>query len=195
MEERQLLLPRRGAEQVGGPASLPWRGGGVEGEAGLASLAASVPPRPHPALLGVSPGGQSWSRRISQLDRGGAGAGERSRGPSEGEPGSQPGRRPYHYSSQVSLGGGGVAALAPAQQADYHRYVYYNRLQNQVPAILTPVPLLTKKCCRPAGRGWTCCPSPSTSCRRSSTRSTSSGCSLRLASRAVSSLCKYQQTK
>jgi len=107
----------------------------------------------------VSPGGQSWTKRISE---GGSATSPPARSPlavaaprtrtrttsrvsesaEEGHAGetrsrlySDRSRRPYHYASQVDLQGqpmaGTVSAGDPVEEAHYRRYQYYTRLQNQ----------------------------------------------------------------
>lgn len=93
-------------------------------------------------VFGVSPGGQSWHRRISEHarspesnsafpDREG---GKRRTRDSESD-GDGQSRRPYHYTSQASLTGqpmaGQLEGADPVEVAHYRRYQYYTRLQNQ----------------------------------------------------------------
>lgn len=135
--ERRLLLPRNtGRLNRQGP---PTRYGGARTSSSVPSIRGVTGDE----VLGVSPGGQSWHRRISEHARSPeAGSplpvGEIARrrneeSESEGDPQS---RRPYHYAgSQSSLTGqpmaGQLVGADPVEVAHYRRYQYYTRLQNQ----------------------------------------------------------------
>jgi len=140
--ERRLLLPRN-TGRLNRPAR-PTRPGGprtsssVPSSRGLAGDEA----------LGVSPGGRSWHRRISENARTQGrisdsdsplpvgDIGRRRRNEESESEGDGQTRRPYHYyGSQSSLTGqpmaGQLTGADPVEVAHYRRYQYYNRLQNQ----------------------------------------------------------------
>jgi len=107
----------------------------------------------------VSPGGQSWNKRLSEGAGGSTSPPARSplavptsprqrttsRVSESAEEESADGtgrnrlisdrsRRPYHYNSQVDLQGqpmAGTVEADPVEEAHYRRYQYYTRLQNQ----------------------------------------------------------------
>jgi len=141
-DERSLLLPRQTGRhnRQGRP-----RGSGPPR---TSSSVPSIRRVTGDLGLGVSPGGQSWHRKISEHD-GGLPLPEGDLGrrnwrnsgrleetsETEGD-GDGSSRRPYHYAgSQSSLTGqpmvGQVTGADPVEEAHYRRYQYYTRLQNQ----------------------------------------------------------------
>lgn len=144
-EERQLLLPRQtGRSSRSGPNR--------SGYVGTLSQSAGVRRVATDSVFGVSPGGQSWNRRISENARSPEGpptllpiGSQRSGGrnwnkssrlsETEAENDNDGQRLPYHYASQLSLTGepmaGQLIGADPVQESHYRRYQYYNRLQNQ----------------------------------------------------------------
>lgn len=135
--ERRLLLPRNtGRLNRQGP---PNRYGGARTSSSVPSIRGVTGDE----VLGVSPGGQSWHRRISEHTRSPEAGSplpvadisrrRNEESESEGDPQS---RRPYHYAgSQSSLTGqpmaGQLVGADPVEVAHYRRYQYYTRLQNQ----------------------------------------------------------------
>lgn len=141
-DERRLLLPRgTGRPNRQGPPS----------SSRMARTSTSVPSIRRVTGdqgLGVSPGGQSWHRKISEsagglpLPSGDPGRTNlrkisRPEETSENEgDGDSLSRRPYHYAgSQCSLTGqpmaGQLTGADPVEEAHYRRYRYYSRLQTQ----------------------------------------------------------------
>jgi len=140
--ERRLLLPKSTGRLNRPPRSS--RPGGPRTSSSVPSTRGLT----GDAVLGVSPGGRSWHRRISENARtpgrisdsdspvpvGEIGRRRRTE-ESESEGDGQT-RRPYHYyGSQSSLTGqpmaGQLTGADPVEVAHYRRYQYYNRLQNQ----------------------------------------------------------------
>jgi len=133
-ERESLLNPEADAPYVG----LPTRRSARNGGSGVRSYGG----------VGLSSGGDSWNRRISEYARSPPALGTsldsasarkdsvarriRSEVIEEDEPGA---RRPYHYRSSTTVNTGGVLVgqldADPVEAAHYRRYQYYTRLQNQ----------------------------------------------------------------